>query len=76
MCIRDRLGVHRLAASADRAYLHGMGLALVVCGVAALVAGVLTAVFLPNPRGGSHPGTTGHPRTGTAMATGTSHARE
>ncbi|ARF59710.1 DHA2 family efflux MFS transporter permease subunit [Streptomyces gilvosporeus] len=118
--VAERLGVHRLAASADRAYLHGMALALVVCGGAALVAGVLTAVFLPDPRGGSgnggssgpgrrsgttggrsgrgrrsrsrtpgarsgrgrqadtadHPGTMGHPRTGTTMATGTSHARE
>lgn len=36
-----------LAASADRAYVHGMGVALLVCGVAALAAALLAAAFLP-----------------------------
>lgn len=37
----------RLAASADSAYVHGMSVVLLVCGVAALVAALLAAAFLP-----------------------------
>jgi EmrB/QacA subfamily drug resistance transporter len=44
------LGDRALAASADAAYVHGMDLTLVVCGVAALAAAALVAAFLPNPR--------------------------
>ncbi|MBO4258906.1 DHA2 family efflux MFS transporter permease subunit [Streptomyces griseorubiginosus] len=36
-----------LAASANSAYVHGMGLVLLVCGAAALVSALLAAVFLP-----------------------------
>ncbi|OSZ62401.1 MFS transporter [Streptomyces pharetrae CZA14] len=36
-----------LASSADQAYVHGMGVALLVCGVAALAAALLAAVLLP-----------------------------
>ncbi len=36
-----------LAASADAAYVHGMGLVLLVCGAAALLAALLAAAFLP-----------------------------
>lgn len=36
-----------LAASANSAYVHGMGVVLLVCGVAALVAALLAAAFLP-----------------------------
>jgi MFS family permease len=39
-----------LAASANSAYVHGMGLVLLVCGVAALVSALLAAAFLPNTR--------------------------
>jgi len=37
-----------LAASANSAYVHGMGLVLIVCGIAALVSALLAAAFLPN----------------------------
>ena len=48
--IAERLGLPRLAASADAAYVDGMGAVLAVCGVAALVAALLTAALLPNVR--------------------------
>jgi EmrB/QacA subfamily drug resistance transporter len=44
------LGDRALAASADAAYLHGMNVVLVVCGVAAVLSAALTRAFLPNPR--------------------------
>ncbi|MEU8970818.1 MFS transporter [Streptomyces monashensis] len=37
----------RLAASANDAYVHGMGVVLLVCGIAALVAALPAAVLLP-----------------------------
>ncbi len=36
-----------LAASANSAYVHGMGVVLLVCGIAALVSALLAAAFLP-----------------------------
>ncbi|CAM5420368.1 DHA2 family efflux MFS transporter permease subunit OS=Streptomyces alboniger OX=132473 GN=CP975_09955 PE=4 SV=1 [Streptomyces alboniger] len=45
--VADRLGSARLAASADAAYVHGMGLVLLISGVAALVAALLVAALLP-----------------------------
>jgi hypothetical protein len=45
--VADRAGAADLAASANSAYVHGMGLALLVCGIAALVAALLAAAFLP-----------------------------
>ena len=36
-----------LAASANSAYVHGMSVVLLVCGIAALVAALLAAAFLP-----------------------------
>ncbi|WP_447039559.1 MFS transporter [Streptomyces sp. DSM 118878] len=45
--VADRLGSGRLAASADAAYVHGMGLVLLVSGVAALVTALLVAALLP-----------------------------
>jgi len=44
------LGDRALAVSADAAYVHGMDLALAVCGGAALLTAGLLAAFLPNPR--------------------------
>ncbi|MFI9047649.1 MFS transporter [Streptomyces sp. NPDC053427] len=86
--IADRVGAPQLAASADRAYLHGMGLILLVCGSAALVAAMLTATFLPNPRAeraggrgcrrrpGRQPASGDDTGTDTAVATGTPDARQ
>ncbi|MEW2564695.1 MFS transporter [Streptomyces griseorubiginosus] len=37
-----------LLASANSAYVHGMGVVLLVCGIAALVAALLAAAFLPS----------------------------
>ncbi|MFC4471432.1 MFS transporter [Streptomyces xiangluensis] len=48
--VAERLGVPGLARSADAAYVDGMGAVLVVCGIAALVAALLTAALLPNVR--------------------------
>ncbi|WP_333768319.1 MFS transporter [Streptomyces sp. IBSBF 2435] len=48
--VAARLGDRALTASADASYLHGMNLALVVCGAASLATAVLVAAFLPNPR--------------------------
>ncbi|GGZ94147.1 hypothetical protein GCM10010389_36080 [Streptomyces echinoruber] len=45
--VAGQAGSARLAASADAAYVHGMGLVLLVCGVAALLAALPAAVFLP-----------------------------
>jgi hypothetical protein len=47
------LGDRALAAAADRAYVHGMDVALAVCGGAALAAAALVAVFLPGSPAGS-----------------------
>ncbi|MGP3954159.1 DHA2 family efflux MFS transporter permease subunit [Streptomyces sp. 7N604] len=48
--VAERLGSRALAASADSAFVHGMDLVLLVCGVAALAAALLAAALLPNPR--------------------------
>jgi hypothetical protein len=42
-------------ATANSAYVHGMGVAMLVCGVAALVAALLAAAFLPGGVRGSRP---------------------
>ncbi|MER6087316.1 MFS transporter [Streptomyces bluensis] len=50
--VAEQLGLPALARSADTAYVDGMSAVLVVCGIAALVAALLTAVLLPNQRPG------------------------
>ncbi|MDQ0599290.1 EmrB/QacA subfamily drug resistance transporter [Streptomyces canus] len=45
--VAQQTGSADLIASADNAYVHGMGLVLLVCGAAALVAALLAAAFLP-----------------------------
>ncbi|MFE9676146.1 DHA2 family efflux MFS transporter permease subunit [Streptomyces sp. NPDC006259] len=45
--VADRAGAADLVASANGAYVHGMDVAMLVCGVAALVAALLAAAFLP-----------------------------
>lgn len=45
---RDAGSAH-LAASANSAYVHGMDLVLLVCGIAALVSALLAATCLPGP---------------------------
>ncbi|MEU6063280.1 MULTISPECIES: MFS transporter [Streptomyces] len=40
-----------LAASANAAYVHGMTLVLLVCGIASLVSALLAAAFLPSAPG-------------------------
>jgi hypothetical protein len=52
--VADRLGSARLTDSADAAYVHGMGLVLLVSGVAALVTALLVAALLP--KAGDGPG--------------------
>lgn len=45
--VADRLGVPRLIASADEAYIDGMATVLLVSGIAALVTALLVAALLP-----------------------------
>ncbi|MFC0600189.1 MFS transporter [Streptomyces palmae] len=47
----ERLGSPRLAASADAAFVHGMGVTLLVTAGIAVAAALLLAFRLPNPRG-------------------------
>ncbi|RPE41139.1 EmrB/QacA subfamily drug resistance transporter [Streptomyces sp. Ag109_O5-1] len=46
--VAAKTGSAHLAASANASYVHGMGLVLMVCGIAALVTALLAAAFLPN----------------------------
>ncbi|MFI1480915.1 DHA2 family efflux MFS transporter permease subunit [Streptomyces sp. NPDC020747] len=46
--VGDRAGAADLVTSANTAYVHGMGLVLLVCGIASLVAALLAGAFLPN----------------------------
>ena len=48
--VAQRTGSAELAASANSAYVHGMGVVLLVCAVAALVSALLAAAFLPGTR--------------------------
>ncbi|MGC0400900.1 EmrB/QacA subfamily drug resistance transporter [Streptomyces sp. SAI-126] len=45
--VAQHTGSVELLASANSAYVHGMGVVLLVCGIAALVAALLAAAFLP-----------------------------
>ncbi|MFF3490864.1 DHA2 family efflux MFS transporter permease subunit [Streptomyces sp. NPDC002795] len=47
--VAGKLGDQALAASADAAYIHGMDLALLVVGITALIAALLSAVLMPGP---------------------------
>lgn len=58
--IAERSGATQLAASANSAFVHAMGLVLVVCGIASLAAALLAAAFLPGAaaaRGAADDGT-------------------
>ena len=46
--VAAKTGSARLVGSANASYVHGMGLVLVVCGIAALATALLAAAFLPN----------------------------
>ncbi|MGK3937460.1 MFS transporter [Streptomyces caeruleatus] len=45
--VAERTRSTDLLASANASYVHGMGVVLLVCGIAALVAALLAAAFLP-----------------------------
>ncbi|MEV2212907.1 DHA2 family efflux MFS transporter permease subunit [Streptomyces sp. NPDC050997] len=45
--VAQQSGSADLLASANSAYTHGMGIVLLVCGIAALVSALLAAAFLP-----------------------------
>jgi EmrB/QacA subfamily drug resistance transporter len=45
--IAEQARAAHLAASANSAYVHGMNVVLLVCGIAALVSALLAAAFLP-----------------------------
>ncbi|MEU1704731.1 MFS transporter [Streptomyces sp. NPDC005706] len=63
--IAARTGSARLAASANSAYAHGMGVVLLVCALAALVSALLAAAFLP----GTGPAARGTSRAAPEMVT-------
>ncbi|MFI6250569.1 MFS transporter [Streptomyces sp. NPDC051016] len=46
--VAEKTGSTHLIASANASYVHGMGLVLLVCGIAALATALLAAAFLPN----------------------------
>ncbi|MFF4273270.1 MFS transporter [Streptomyces sp. NPDC001536] len=48
--VAEKAGSADLLASANGAYVHGMGVVMLVCGAAALVAALLAAAFLPGTR--------------------------
>lgn len=48
--VAAKLGVQRLADSADAAYLHGMSLVMLVIGATALVSALLVGAFLTAPK--------------------------
>ncbi|MCZ4605632.1 DHA2 family efflux MFS transporter permease subunit [Streptomyces sp. Lzd4kr] len=54
--VAERAGSAELAASANSAYVHGMGIVLLVCGIAALVSALLAAAFLPGTPDAQEPG--------------------
>ncbi|MFI0903941.1 MFS transporter [Streptomyces sioyaensis] len=66
--VAGRIGAPHVAASANGAFVHGMSLVLVTCGIAALIAALLTAAFLPDPHGGRGA------HTSTAVVSGTPDA--
>ena len=55
--IAQQSGSAHLAASADSAYVHGMSVVLLVSGIAALVAALLAAAFLPGTQRAAHTST-------------------
>ncbi|MFH8800210.1 DHA2 family efflux MFS transporter permease subunit [Streptomyces sp. NPDC017936] len=69
--VAQETGAAHLVASADAAYVHGMTLALLVCGVAALVAALLAAAFLPGSPAERRTAT-----AGTVMADAMTDARQ
>ncbi|MFF1319062.1 DHA2 family efflux MFS transporter permease subunit [Streptomyces chartreusis] len=54
--VAERAGSAQLAASANSAYVHGMGIVLLVCAIAALVSALLAAAFLPGTPDAEQPG--------------------
>ncbi|MFI9099603.1 DHA2 family efflux MFS transporter permease subunit [Streptomyces fildesensis] len=73
--VAGKLGDTRLAAAADAAYVHGMTTVLLVCGLTALVAALLTATLLPRTSAdagtGSGTGTDGETVSETGAGAGT-----
>ncbi|MBZ3903469.1 DHA2 family efflux MFS transporter permease subunit [Streptomyces griseiscabiei] len=70
--IAERTGTADLLTSANTSYVHGMGVVLLVCGSASLVAALLAAAFLPGTKTDGDArgeGTTG-PDSGTGTGTG------
>ncbi|NUR05277.1 MAG: DHA2 family efflux MFS transporter permease subunit [Streptomyces sp.] len=68
--VADKAHSAHLAASADSAYVHGMGLVLLVCGIAALVSALAAAAFLPNTTAAARK----EPQDTTEMATAVTDA--
>ncbi|MFE9307276.1 MFS transporter [Streptomyces sp. NPDC006706] len=63
--VAERTGSAHLAVSANAAYVHGMGLVLLVGGIASVAAALLAAAFLP---GGAQGAVRADPEEDPAMA--------
>ena len=63
--VGDRAGAADLVTSANSAYVHGMGLVLLVCGIASLVAALLAGAFLPNTESSTRSSTGSRDVTGS-----------
>jgi EmrB/QacA subfamily drug resistance transporter len=48
--VADRLNLPELTQSANEAYVSGMNMVLFICGTAAILTAVLTAIYLPDNR--------------------------
>ncbi|MCC9709363.1 MFS transporter [Streptomyces sp. MNU76] len=72
--VAERAGAADLLTSANSSYVHGMGVVLLVCGGAALVATLLAAAFLPSAPTGRGAGNARD--TGPDLATSKADARQ
>jgi EmrB/QacA subfamily drug resistance transporter len=75
--VAERAGAADLLTSANASYVHGMGLVLLVCGGAALVAALLAAALLPSTPTAKEDGSTGDSEgNGPDLATSRADARQ
>ncbi|MFE7762041.1 DHA2 family efflux MFS transporter permease subunit [Streptomyces sp. NPDC057438] len=74
--VAERTGAAPLLTSANASYVHGMGLVLLVCGCAALVAALLAAALLPSTPTAKEGGGTGGEVTGPDLADARADTRQ
>ncbi|MDX3516647.1 DHA2 family efflux MFS transporter permease subunit [Streptomyces scabiei] len=74
--VAERAGAADLLMSANDSYVHGMGLVLLVCGGAALVAALLAVALLPSTPTAMEGGGTGGEVTGPDLADARADTRQ